>query len=295
MSRFSNVVAVVTGGSSGIGLASTEALVREGARRVYITGRNEQALRQAAERLGPVVVPVAADAAKLSDAEALAGRIREAGDVVDVLFANAGIAEGNSFGATTAEAFDRTFDINVRGLFFTVQTLLPLIRDGGSIVLNASIVSSKGMPNLSVYNASKAAVRSFARSWSNDLKARGIRVNALSPGATDTPIMVNGLKLSPEEKAGFAAYVGQVAPAGRMAVPEEIAAGFLFLADRSSSYVNGIELAVDGGLAQVGPVPRRRPRAGASAFDPPSYGLSTFRSVGATLSPPSAKDTGAVD
>lgn len=251
MTRFSNVAAVVTGGSSGIGFSSAEALIAEGARRVYITGRNEQSLRTAAERLGPVAVPVASDAASLQDAEELASRIREAGDQIDVLFANAGIAEGNSFGATTAEFFDRTFDINVRGLFFTVQTLLPLIRDGGSIVLNASIVANKGMPNLSVYNASKAAVRSFARSWSNDLKARGIRVNALSPGATDTPIMVNGLKLSPEEKAGFAAYISQITPAGRMAVPEEIAAGFLFLADRSSSYVNGIELSVDGGLAQV--------------------------------------------
>lgn len=249
--RFEDVVAVVTGGSSGIGFSSAQALIAEGARRVYVTGRNEQALRTAAERLGPAAVPVAADAADLDDADALAQRIEEAGDRIDVLFANAGIAESNAFGATTPDFFDRTFDINVRGLFFTVQRLLPLMRDGGSIVLNASIVSSKGMPNLSVYNASKAAVRSFARSWSNDLKARGIRVNALSPGATDTPIIVNGLKLSPEEKAGFAAYVGQVAPAGRMAVPEEIAAGFLFLADRSSSYVNGIELAVDGGLAQV--------------------------------------------
>ncbi len=249
--RFQDKIALVTGGSSGIGYATAEALIAEGAARVYVTGRNEQALRAAADRLGPKVVAVVSDAANLSDSEALAERLKADGVRLDVLFANAGIAEPRSFADTDEAFFDRTFDINVKGLFFQVRSLLPVLADGASVVLNASVVSGKGMANFSVYSASKAAVRSFARSWANDLKDRAIRVNAISPGATRTPIMDVGLKLTPDALAGFESYIAATAPAGRMGRPEEIAAGVLFLADSKSSYVNGIELSVDGGLAQV--------------------------------------------
>ncbi len=249
--RFQDKIALVTGGSSGIGYASAEALIAEGAARVYVTGRNEQTLRAAADRLGPKAVAVVADAANLADSTALADRIRADGVRLDVLFANAGIAETGSFAETDESLFDRIFDINVKGVFFQVQALLPLLVDGAAVVLNASVVSGKGMPNLSVYSASKAAVRSFARSWANDLKDRAIRVNAISPGATRTNIMDTGLKMTPDALAGFEAWVAASTPAGRMGRPEEIAAGVLFLADSRSSYVNGVELSVDGGLAQV--------------------------------------------
>jgi len=249
--RFQGMNALVTGGSSGIGYATAEALIAEGADRVYVTGRNAQALQAAAHRLGDKAIPVVADASSLADSAALADRVRADGVTLDVLFANAGIAESRSFAETDEAFFDRTFDINVKGLFFQVQALLPVLADGASVVLNASIVASKGFPNMSVYNASKAAVRSFARTWANDLKDRGIRVNAVSPGATRTPIMENGLKLDAAGIAGFEAMIAAAAPAGRMGRPEEIAAGVLFLADRRSSYVTGVELSVDGGFGQV--------------------------------------------
>lgn len=249
--RFEGSNALVTGGSSGIGYATAAALIAEGADRVYVTGRNAQALRAAADRLGEKAIPVVADASSLSDSAALADRVRADGVTLDVLFANAGIAETRHFAETDEAFFDRTFDINVKGLFFQVQALLPVLADGASVIVNASIVANKGLANMSVYNASKAAVRSFARTWANDLKARGIRVNAVSPGATRTPIMETGLKLDAEGIAGFDALLAAAAPAGRMGRPEEIAAGVLFLADARSSYVNGIELSVDGGFAQV--------------------------------------------
>lgn len=249
--NFAGHTVLITGGTTGIGYETAKAFVAGGARRVYITGRNADRAAAAAKALGETIVPVAADAAKLEDIEALAVAVKAAGDTLDVVFANAGIAENNAFGQTGAAEFARTFDINVRGVFFTVQTLLPVIRDGASIVLNASIVSNKGMPNLSLYNASKAAVRSFARSFASDLKPRRIRVNAVSPGVTMTPIMENGLKMSPEQIAAFSEYVTSAAPSGRTAHPKEIAAAVLFLASDAASYVNGVELSVDGGLAQV--------------------------------------------
>lgn len=249
--RFQGKTIVVTGGSTGIGLASAQAFLNEGAARVYITGRSETTLAEAAAKLGPNAAPVAGDVANLADLVKLKAEIEANGDQLDVIFANAGVAEYNTFGATSEAEFDKIFGINVRGLFFTAQTLLPLLRDNGAIVLTASIVAHKGTENLSLYNASKAAVRSFARTWANDLKGRGIRVNAVSPGVTETPIFRNGLKLTAEQQAGFVAYLKSSAPAGRAASPEEIAAAVLFLASSDASYVNGAELSVDGGLAQV--------------------------------------------
>ncbi|WP_348946527.1 SDR family oxidoreductase [Chitinibacter sp. FCG-7] len=191
------------------------------------------------------------DVADLAQIEQLKTAILERGDRLDVIFANAGVAHNNSLGTTHEADFSRIFDSNVKGVFFTVQTLLPLLNDGGSIVLNASVASNKGMPNLSLYSASKAAVRSFARSWANDLKNQQIRVNAISPGVTRTPIMENGLKMSEEQIAQFAAYLVDAAPAGRMAHTDEIAAAVLFLASAAASYINGIELSVDGGFTQI--------------------------------------------
>ncbi|WP_237154613.1 glucose 1-dehydrogenase [Oryzibacter oryziterrae] len=248
--RFLDQVVLVTGGSTGIGLAAAQLFVKEGAK-VYITGRNADSLEAARATLGPKAVAVRSDVASLADLNALRDQISAAGDRLDVIVANAGIAERNTFGETDEAAFDKTFDINVKGLFFTVQTMLPLLKDGGSVVLTASIVANKGMPNLSLYNASKAAVRSFARSWSNDLKARRIRVNAVSPGPVETPIMANGLKMDAAQVDGFKAAVAQSAPLGRFGEPEEIADAIAFLASPAASYITGVELSVDGGLAQV--------------------------------------------
>ena len=248
---FSGQVVLITGGSSGIGLASAHAFVAAGAQRVYITGRSSDKLQQAREELGSKVVAIVADVAKLADLDKLQQAVQANGDKLDVLFANAGIANYNQFGQTSAAQYANTFDTNVKGLFFTVQTLLPLLKDGASIVLNASIAANKGMANLSLYNASKAAVRSFARSWATDLKARKIRVNTISPGVTETPIISNGLGLSPADIANFSAYLAEAAPSGRMAQAAEIAAPVLFLASKAASYVNGVELCADGGLSQV--------------------------------------------
>ena len=249
--KFSQQVAVVTGGSTGIGFAIAQALLAQGARRVYITGRSAKTLDAAREILGERAVAVVSDVSSLGDLQQLKSGIENQGDQLDAVFANAGIAEKNHFGATSAEDFAHTFDINVKGVFFTVQTLLPLIKDGGAVVLTASIVANKGMEDLSLYSASKAAVRSFARSWANDLKGRKIRVNALSPGLTRTPIMENGLKMDAEQIAALKDYAAQVVPLGTIAQPAEIASAALFLASRDAQYVNGVELTVDGGFSQI--------------------------------------------
>ncbi len=251
MTTFDNHCALVTGASSGIGLATARALLDQGARRVYLVGRNADRLASAAHALGERAVALPGDVASLADLEQIAGAVAARGDKLDIVFANAGVAVNNAFGATDAAAYAHMFDINVRGVFFTVQTLLPLLRDGASLILNASVAGFKGLPNLSVYNASKAAVRSFARSWSVDLKPRAIRVNAISPGITHTPILKHGLGLDQQGIDGLEAFVGAGAPAGRMAQPEEIAAAVLFLASNAASYVNGAELCADGGFAQV--------------------------------------------
>ena len=250
-SSFINQVAVVTGGSTGIGFAIAKALLADGAKRVYVTGRTAKTLTETIALLGDRAVAVVSDVANFSDLEKLKNEIEKHGDQLDIVFANAGIAGKNEFGGTTEDQFAKTFDINVKGVFFTVQTLLPLLKEGASVVLTASIAANKGMENLSLYNASKAAVRSFARSWANDLKARKIRVNALSPGFTRTPILESGLKMDETQIAALNDYAASAVPLGCMAQPDEIATAALFLASPSARYVNGIELTVDGGFSQI--------------------------------------------
>ncbi len=249
--RFMNQVAVVTGGSTGIGFAIAKGLLTEGAKRVYITGRSGEALDAAVDALGEGAVGVASDVARQGDLDNLKTLIEGRGDRLDVLFANAGIAHNNVLGETGEADYLTLFDINVKGVFFTVQTLLPLLNDGASVVLTSSIVNNKGMPNLSLYAATKAAVRSFARSWANDLKGRKIRVNAVSPGFTATPILTSGLKMDERQVAAFTQEAAELVPAGHIAQPEDIAAAALYLASGQAHYVNGIDLAVDGGYAQV--------------------------------------------
>jgi NAD(P)-dependent dehydrogenase (short-subunit alcohol dehydrogenase family) len=247
MARLKDKIAVVTGGSTGIGLATAQRFVQEGAH-VFIAGRREAELAKAAKLIGRNVATVQCDVAKLDDLDRLFGRVKEEKGRVDVLFANSGVMELQSIDEITPEHFDKIFSVNVRGLLFTVQKALPLMGRGGSIILNASIGSIKAFPGYSVYGASKAAVRSFARTWMLELKDRGIRVNAISPGPIDTPIFDAAAKEKSEEmKAGFAAAI----PIGRMGRPEELAAAVLFLASEESSFVTGIELFVDGGTAQI--------------------------------------------
>ncbi|MHB1655279.1 MAG: SDR family oxidoreductase [Burkholderiales bacterium] len=250
-SRFINQVAVVTGGSTGIGYAIARALLNEGARRVYITGRTSRSLDLAIAELGNGAVSVVSDVANISDLKLLKNEIERHGDQLDVIIANAGVAENNTFDVTSEAEFDKTFDINVKGVFFTVQVLLPLLKPGASVVLTSSIAGNKGMPNLSLYNASKAAVRSFARSWATDLKSRKIRVNALSPGLTRTPILENGLKMNAAQIEALQDYAKEAVPSGYIAQPDEIAAAAIFLASHEACYVNGIEFCVDGGFSQV--------------------------------------------
>lgn len=249
--NFTDQVAVVTGGSTGIGFSIAQALLAAGAKRVYITGRSPKTLDSAVTALGPKAIALVSDVSKQEDLEKLKAEIENRGDHLNAIFANAGIAELNTFGETSEAEYFKTFDINVKGVFFTVQTLLPLLKDGSSIVLTASIVANKGMENLSLYSASKAAVRSFARSWANDLRSRKIRVNALSPGLTRTPIMENGLKWDAEKIAEMHEYAKTSVPLGYIAQPDEMATAALFLASDNASYINGIELTTDGGMTQI--------------------------------------------
>ncbi|WP_020472864.1 glucose 1-dehydrogenase [Zavarzinella formosa] len=242
-------VAVITGGNSGMGLATAKRFVAEGAQ-VVITGRRQAELDAAIKEIGKNATGVRGDVANLADIDHLYEVVRQKHGHVDIVFANAGVGELVPLAQITEAHFDKLFNINVKGLVFTVQKALPLLRDGGSIILNASIASIRGMEAFSVYSATKAAVRSFARTWTSDLKARKIRVNAISPGPIDTPIL-DGLGKSKEEvdavKAGMAAAV----PLGRIGEADEIAKVALFLASDDSSFVTGIELFVDGGMAQV--------------------------------------------
>jgi len=242
-------VAVITGGNSGIGLATARRFVAEGAH-VFITGRRQAALDEAVRQVGKHVTCVPGDVSNLADLDRLFATVKQQQGRLDVLFANAGIPALAPLGEITEEHFDKVFHINVKGLLFTVQKALPLFTDSGSIILNASIVASKGLEAISVYSATKAAVRSFARCWTTDLRRRQIRVNVISPGYTETPIY-NKAGLTQERvdelKVSFAAAV----PLGRMGTPEEVANAAVFLASDDSSYVTGIELFVDGGMAQV--------------------------------------------
>ncbi len=248
---FLNQTVLVTGASSGIGLATAKAFLAQGAAQVYITGRNAERLQQTARQLGDRVTAIVADAADLAQLTALKQQIENDGRTLDALFVNAGVAHYNVTGGTSEAEYLRIFDTNVKGLFFTVQTLLPLLKNGGNIVLNASVAANKGMDNMSLYSASKAAVRSFARTWASELRSQKIRVNTISPGVTLTNIQKNGLGLNDEQIAGFDGFLQQACPAGRMANPDEIAAAVLFLASPAASYVNGVELAVDGGFTQI--------------------------------------------
>lgn len=235
-------VAVITGGSTGIGLATAKLFVEEGAY-VFITGRRQKELDAAVSEIGANVTGVQGDVSNLADLDRLYAAVAAKGRI-DIVFANAGVGELVPFGSVTEEHFDKIFNINVRGALFSVQKALPLLNDGGSIILTGSVAGSKGIGNFGVYNASKAAIRSFARSWTTDLKERKIRVNVLSPGPVDTPI------LDPIPKEMIAGLIATV-PLGRIGKPEELANAALFLASSESSYVTGIELFVDGGQAQV--------------------------------------------
>jgi len=243
MGKLENKVAVITGGTSGMGLASARRFVAEGAY-VYIMGRRRAELDAAVLSIGRNVTGVAGDVAELADLDRLYQTLRAAHGHVDVVFANAGMGEVAPLGAISLESFDRTFAVNVRGTLFTVQKALPLLRAGGSIILTGSIAGVKGLPGFDVYSASKAAIRSFVRTWTVELKDRRIRANIISPGTIDTPILA-GLP-----KEAIAQLVATI-PMGRMGTSEEIAAAALFLASADSSFITGIELFVDGGTAQV--------------------------------------------
>ena len=243
MGKLEGKVAVITGATSGMALATAKLFVEEGAY-VFITGRRKEQLDQAVKAIGKNVTGVQADSSKLDDLDRLYETVKKEKGTVDVLFASAGGGELGPLGSITEEQFDRTFGLNVRGTLFTVQKALPLFSDGGSIILNASIAGVKGFPGAGVYSASKAAVRSFARTWTVELKDRKIRVNVLSPGTIDTAI----LDVFPQEAKDF--FVSLI-PWRRMGRPEEIATAVLFLASSDSSFVTGIELFVDGGAAQI--------------------------------------------
>jgi NAD(P)-dependent dehydrogenase (short-subunit alcohol dehydrogenase family) len=247
--RFNNKVVVVTGGTSGIGLATAKAFATEGAS-VFITGRRQGALDVAVRSIGGRVTGVQGDMANLADIDRLYDAVQKKHQQIDVIFANAGGGEFAPLGAITEEHYQRTFDTNVKGVLFTVQKSLPLLREGASIVLNASTTSVSGTPAFSVYSATKAAVRNFARNWILDLKDRHIRVNAISPGVTETQ-GVNHLFGGGEQAEGSKAYLASLIPAGRIGQPEEIAKAVLFLASDDASFVNGVELFVDGGQAQI--------------------------------------------
>ncbi|KXU32265.1 oxidoreductase [Sphingobium sp. 22B] len=247
--KFDNKVVVITGGTSGIGLATAKAFAGEGAS-VFITGRRQDALDAAVRSIGGRVTGVRGDMADLADIDRLYDAVQQDHARIDVLFANAGGGEFAPLGAISEDHYQRTFDTNVKGVLFTVQKALPLLKDGASIVLTASTTSVAGTPALSVYSATKAAVRNFARNWILDLKDRRIRVNAVSPGVTETAGL-NELFGGGEQAEGTKEYLAGLIPAGRVGQPEEIARAVLFLASDEASFINGIELFVDGGQVQI--------------------------------------------
>lgn len=246
MKRFDNKVVVITGGTDGIGLTTARAFVAEGAQ-VYITGRRQDRLDEAVADIGHGAVGIQGDVSNLADLDRLYAQVKRDHDRVDVVFANAGVSQSATIGAIEEEHVDRVFGINVKGMIFTVQKALPLMSAGGAVVLTGSGAGSKGFANLSIYSATKAAIRSFARTWTTDLKSLGIRVNVVSPGMVLTPAMQTYL----QDNAGAEAWMQQAIPFGRLAQTEEIARAVLFLASDEASFIGGEELLVDGGFVAV--------------------------------------------
>jgi NAD(P)-dependent dehydrogenase (short-subunit alcohol dehydrogenase family) len=243
MGKLDGKVAVITGGSSGLALASAQRFVEEGAY-VFITGRRQETLDEAVNLIGRNVTAVQGDAANLNDLDRLFDTVKREKGKIDVLFASAGKGEAAVLGDITEQHFDTTFDLIVRGTLFTVQKALPLLNGGGSIIMTGSVASVKGFPGFGVYAAAKAALRSFARTWLNELKVRKIRVNVLSPGQVDT---ADSQRLDEQTRQMFESLI----PRGKMGRPEEIAAAALFLASDEASYVNGVDFAVDGGFSAI--------------------------------------------
>ena len=249
MGKLEGKIALITGGNGGIGLATAKQFVNEGAY-VFITGRRDTELAAAVKEIGRNVTGVQGDVSNLGDLDRLFAQIKREKGKLDIVFANAGVARYAPLGSITEEFYDSIFDINVKGVLFTVQKALPLMPDGASIILNASIAGSKGLATYSVYSATKAAVRSFARTWTTDLKDRRIRVNAVSPGSIDTPA-ARDLLASSEVGEKRKKMIADSVPLGRFGTPDEVAKAVVFLASDDSSYITGTELFVDGGFAQV--------------------------------------------
>src|ERR1700684_2070372 len=249
MKKLEGKVAVITGGNSGIGLATAKRFVDEGAQ-VVITGRRENELKEAAASIGGKGTTVAGDVTRLDDLDRLYAVVAERYGHIDVLFANAGWGEIAPLAAATEAHFDKTFDLNAKGTFFTTQKALPLFKDGGSIILTSSVANVRGDAAFSAYAAAKAAVRCFARGWAMELKDRKIRVNSMSPGPIETPALENAGLTAEQVKQAAAQFASEV-PLGRRGKPEEVAAAVLFLASDESSFITGVDLAVDGGMAQV--------------------------------------------
>ena len=250
MLKLEGKISVVTGGTSGIGLATAKLFAAEGAY-VFVTGRRKAELDAAVAAIGANASGVQADSSMLADLDRLFATVKSQKGRIDVLFANAGGGTMLPLGAITEDQYDDTFGSNVKGVLFTVQKALPLLSNGASVVVTSSTTSKKGTPNFSVYSASKAAVRNFVRSWILDVKDRGIRINAISPGTTHTPGLVNLAGPDEAQQQGLLTYLASTIPLGRVAQPEEIAKAVLFLASDDASFVNGAELFVDGGQAQV--------------------------------------------
>jgi NAD(P)-dependent dehydrogenase (short-subunit alcohol dehydrogenase family) len=249
MGKLEGKIALITGGNSGIGLATAKQFVNEGAY-VFVTGRRDPELATAVKQIGKNATGVQGDVSNLGDLDRLFAQIKREKVKLDIVFANAGLAKYAPLGSISEDLYDSIFNVNVKGVLFTVQKALPLMPDGAAIILNASIVASKGLAANSVYSATKAAVRSFARTWTTDLKARRIRVNAVSPGSTDTPGL-NDLLASSEVGEQRKKMISGAVPLGRFGMPDEIAKAVVFLASDDASYITGTELFVDGGFAQV--------------------------------------------